>query len=112
MKAARFALLLLVLPSFGFDWPGQVYRLEHELQRAEPARRRGLVRSLAQFAADEIKEPWLRELEDDDTGARLEAAAVAGRVRLREAVPILLDWRDDKEADTRQGAAGALGHIG
>src|SRR3954452_18644712 len=103
----RLLLCALLLPCLGFDWPGQVYRLERELAHADPAQRRDLIRRLAQFPAAEGKEAGLHALEDDDAGARIEAAAVAGRVRLREAVPILLDWLDDKEADTRRAAAAA-----
>jgi HEAT repeat protein len=106
------ALCLLSLPCLGFDWPGGVYRLERELAHADPAQRSALIGRFAQYPAAEIKEPLLRALEDDDPDARHKAASVAGRVRLREAVPILLDWLDDKDVETRRAAAAALGGIG
>ena len=108
----RIALVLLSLPCLGFEWPGGVYRLERELAHADPARRSALIRKFAQYPAAEVEEPLLHALEDDDPEARRQAAVVAGRVRLREAVPILLDWLDDKDPDTRRAAATALGGIG
>ncbi len=108
----RIGLCLLLLPCLGFHWPGQVYRIQHELQHADPEQRRELVRSLGEHGAEEARDALLLSLDDADSAVRLEAAAVAGRVRLREAVPVLLDWLDDKEADTRRSAADALGNIG
>jgi HEAT repeat protein len=108
----RALLTVLLVPCLGFEWPGQVYRIAHGLEHADPEQRRQLVRELGQYGAASVKEPLLAALEDADSGVRLEAASVAGRVRLREAVPILLDWLDDKEAETRRSAAAALGRIG
>jgi HEAT repeat protein len=107
-RALLGSMLVLCL---GFEWPGEVYRIQHALEHSEPAQRRELVRRLAQFSAESARQPLLLALEDTDAQVRNEAAAVAGRVRLREAVPILLDWLDDKEPATRRAAAAALGAI-
>jgi HEAT repeat protein len=108
----RALLCCLLVLCTGFEWPGEVYRIQRALEHSEPAQRRELVRKLAQHGAQSAREPLLRALEDADAQVRLEAAAVTGRVRLREAVPILLDWLDDKEPATRRAAAAALGEIG
>jgi HEAT repeat protein len=108
----RLLFCLLLVPSLGFEWPGRIYRVTRELAHADPTERRQLVRQLGGYPAESVKEPLLLALEDSDSSVRLEAADVAGHVRLRQAVPILLDWLDDKEADTRRRAAEALGGIG
>ena len=105
-------LALLALVSLGFEWEGRLMRLRRDLESGDPARRREVVRMLASYSADEVREPLLLALEDSDAGVRAEAAEAAGAVRLREAVPKLLDWLDDPEADVRASAARALGRVG
>ena len=46
-------------PCLGFDWPGEVYRIQRELEHSEPAQRRELVRRLAQYGAESVKQPVL-----------------------------------------------------
>ena len=111
-RAISLLLALLALASLGFEWEGRLIRLRRDLESGDPARRREVVRMLASYSADEVREPLLLALEDSDAGVRAEAAEAAGAVRLREAVPRLLDWLDDPEADVRASAARALGRIG
>lgn len=113
-RPALRALLLasLLLPSLGFEWPGRVYRIRHELERAEAKERVELVRELAGMSASEAEEALLFALEDGELDVRVEAAAAAGRVKLRAAVPILLEWLDDKEVAARRAAIAALGALG
>ena len=106
-----WGLLLLIAPSFGFEWPGRVERIRHALERVEPRERKELVRELGHHPAAEVENALLFALEDGDLDVRLEAADAAGRVRLHAAMPILLDWLDDKEADARAAAVSALGRI-
>jgi cellulose synthase operon protein C len=108
----KIALALLCIPLLGFEWEGRLGRLQRELQEANPARRREVVRLLASYPAHAVREPLLASLSDPDAGVRAEAAEAVGRVRLDEAVPVLLDWLGDADADVRTGAAIALGRIG
>ena len=112
VRAARLlGLLLLIAPSFGFEWPGRVERIRHALERVEPRERKELVRELGHYPAAAVENALLFALEDGDLEVRLEAADAAGRVRLKAGVPILMDWLDDKEALARRAAVTALGRI-
>ncbi|MCZ7684410.1 MAG: HEAT repeat domain-containing protein [Sandaracinaceae bacterium] len=101
-RLAPLGLALLALLSLGFEWEGRLTRLRRELRSDDPARRReGRAAPLRATPAAEVREPLLAALEDPDAGVRAEAAQAVGRVRLAEAVPRLLDWLDDPEADVR-----------
>lgn len=96
----------------GFEWPGQAYRLRHQLEHAQPAERLSLIQRSAQYGAERAKDAILFALEDADAGVRKAAALAAGHARLRDAAPILIDWLADQDESTRTVAASALGKIG
>ncbi|MFW6198007.1 MAG: HEAT repeat domain-containing protein, partial [Myxococcota bacterium] len=108
-SCCKILLLLSSLLLLGFEWEGRLERLERELEATDPARRREVVRLLASYPAPAVREALLHALGDPDAGVRTEAAEAAGRVRLKEAVPRLLDWLGDADADVRTSAARALG---
>ncbi len=105
-------LLGLCLLCTGFEWEGRLGRLEREFASGDARQRRDVVRLMAGYGASEVREPLLRALEDPDLEVRREAAVSAGRVQLRDAVPLLQEWLDDPEPDVRSVAATALGEIG
>lgn len=104
-------LMVLALPSLGFEWEGRLTRLRRELNDTDPARRREVVQLLSSYPSSEVRGSLLGALEDPDAGVRAQAADAVGRVRLHEAVPRLLDWLDDTDPDMRAAAARALGQI-
>ncbi len=105
-------ITLLGVLSLGFEWGGRVARLEAELASGDSARRRDVVRLLAAHPLDAVRAPLLRALGDADATVRLEAADVAGRLQLRESIPILVEWIDDPDVALRESAARALGRLG
>jgi len=111
-RLSRALLILLVLPCLGFEWPGRVERLRYELRKAEPERRREVVRQLGGYPLPQVEGALLGALEDDEPMVRLEAAAAAGRVGLRKALPILLDWLGKPQPEQQRAAARALGKLG
>lgn len=112
-SAPTFLLALVALALLpGFEWGGRAGRLARELETAEPVRRRAIVRLLASHGAEEARAPVLAALDDPDPGVRLEAARAAGALRLRSAVPRLLDWLDDPDESLRASTAESLGRLG
>jgi len=109
---ARLALVLLLSLTMGFEWPGRLHRLRHDLDRGDATVRREAARELANYPTADVAEALLGALEDPDAGVRLAAASSAGQVRLRPAVPILIDWLDERDPAVRAAAARALGHVG
>ena len=96
----------------GFEWPGRVARLKRDLSSDQTERRLQAVRLLAHYPASRAGDAVMLALEDEDARVRAEAARTAGRIRLRYAVPVLLDWLDAPEADARAAAARALEKLG
>jgi len=96
----------------GFEWEGRLSRLERELRTGDARQRREVVRLMGGYPADQVRDPLLAALEDDEPAVRREAAEAAGRVRLADAVPFLLEWLEDPDADVRAAAARSLGRIG
>ncbi|MBX3247896.1 MAG: HEAT repeat domain-containing protein [Myxococcales bacterium] len=109
---SRVALVLFALLGLGFEWEGRLGRLERELASGDVRQRREVVRLLASYAASDVRAPLLRALGDPEPAVRREAAAVAGRVQLREAVPVLREWLEDPDPELRASAGEALGMIG
>lgn len=109
LGALWVAISLLLM---GFEWPGRLSRLEHELRRGEPGQRREAARQMASYPSADVAEALLGALEDPDPQVRLQAAAAVGQVGVPGAVPILTDWLNDAEPAVRSSAAHALGRIG
>lgn len=107
----RFACLLLLPLTLGFGWEGRVVRLERELDTADPARRAEVVRLLGAYG-DRGGPGVLRALEDVDVDVRVEAAAVAGTLRLHDAEPRLASFLDEPEMPLREAAVSALAALG
>jgi len=105
-------LALLGVLSLGFEWGGRVARLEAEFATGDPASRRDVVRRLAAHPLEAVRAPLLQALGDPDATVRLEAADVAGRLRLREATAVLAEWIDDPDVALREAATRALGQLG
>lgn len=104
-------VLLLCLPTFGFEWQGRLSHITREFDAADATRRRDLLRMLSGYGANEVRTLVLHALEDDEPSVRREAAEVAGRVRLRPASAVLIDWLDDPDVASRVTAVRALGRI-
>lgn len=104
-------LMLLCLPTFGFEWQGRLSHITREFDSVDATRRRDLLRLLSGYGANEVRALLLHALEDDDPAVRREAAEVAGRVRLRPASAVLVDWLDDPDVASRVAAVRALGRI-
>jgi HEAT repeat protein len=107
----RFGWLLLFLFCMGFEWPGRLAHLQYELKHAPAAARRDVVKRLGAYSADEVREPLLTALEDDDVQVRKAAAGAVARVRLKEAAPLLAAWLGDRDGDVRAAAVTALGAL-
>jgi len=103
--------LWILLLCTGFEWPGRLAHLKYELAHAPAAPRRDAVKRLGTYSADEVREPLLAALEDDDVQVRKAAAASAGRVQLKEAAPLLAAWLGDRDGEVRTAAVTALGQL-
>jgi HEAT repeat protein len=95
----------------GFEWPGRLARLEYDLSHAPPPVRRDAVKRLGFYTAEEVREPLLAALEDDDVQVRKAAAASIGRVQLKQAAPLLAAWLADRDGEVRVAAVNALGAL-
>lgn len=95
----------------GFEWPGRVAHLKDELARGDAAARRHAVRRLGAYPADEVREPLLAALEDDDVQVRLLAAAAVGRAGVVEALGALVPWLADRDPEVRIAAVQAVGAL-
>ncbi len=67
---------------------------------------------MAGYGDSGARGPLLRALEDPDLEVRREAAVSAGRVQLRDAVPLPQEWLDDPAPDLRSVAATAPADLG
>jgi HEAT repeat protein len=95
----------------GFRWPGDLSRITDELHSSEVETRRLALTELGDYPADEIRELLLKALEDDDLGARIEAARTVQRVGLGEAAQVLTRWLKAPEPEMRAVAASALARL-
>ena len=115
-KASSLALIAAlaghVCLLVGFEWEGRLSRLERDYRTGDVTQRRQVVRLMANYPAEQVQSALLLALRDPDASVRLDAANSAGQVKLRPAVPILLQWLEDSDADVRTAAARGLGRIG
>ncbi|MEM9192492.1 MAG: HEAT repeat domain-containing protein [Myxococcota bacterium] len=112
MRCTFAVVLTLSFLLYGFEWEGRLTRLRQDYEAGDAARRREVVRLWSSYPASAVGESVLLALSDPDAGVRAEAASAAGRIRLADAVPRLLDWLDEQDADVRASAVTALGSIG
>jgi HEAT repeat protein len=105
------SVLCILLVCTGFEWPGRLARLQYDLAHGQVAARREAVKRLGMYSADEVREPLLAALEDDDAQVRKSAAASIGRVQLKDAAPLLAAWLGDRDGEIRIAAVMTLGAL-
>ncbi|HKP57201.1 MAG TPA: hypothetical protein VJV78_10785, partial [Polyangiales bacterium] len=64
-RPSSWWLLVLVLCT-GFEWPGRLAHWKYQLVHGDKSERRAAALRLGAYGPDEVREPLLSALEDDD----------------------------------------------
>ena len=97
----------------GFTWAGRVELEGAPLfdPDADAEDRRAAVAALGPYDPELTRRFVLHALDDDDESVRIDAARVAARGQMVEAVPKLIEWLADPDRVIRKEASEALGSI-
>jgi HEAT repeat protein len=103
--------LWLLLLCTGFEWPGRLAHWKYQLVHGGKSERRDAALRLAAYGPDEVREPLLTALEDDDVQVRAAAASAVARAQVSEAAPLLAAWLGERDPVLRAAAVQALGEL-